>query len=327
MISDVGCVVIGRNEGDRLRRCLMSLVGRAAEVVYVDSGSTDASVALAHVLGVTVVELDMAIPFTAARGRNEGFRALQGRSPSLCYIQFVDGDCEVLPGWLDAAREFLESHPEAAVVCGRRRERYPEQSIYNRLCDMEWDTPLGEAKACGGDAMIRAAALVAVGGYRSDLIAGEEPELCVRLRRAGWKVWRIDHDMALHDAAMTRFGQWWKRSVRSGHAFAEGAYLHGASSERHWVRESRRAWVWGGIMPLLILLGVPMLGWGALALSFLYPLQVVRLALQGKGSLSLRDRWLRAVFLVLSKFPELAGQVRYRVSRLQLAKVELIEYK
>ena len=269
----------------------------------------------------------MTIPFTAARGRNEGFHALQGGLPSLRYIQFVDGDCEVLPGWLDVAREFLESHPEAAVACGRRRERYPEQSIYNRLCDMEWDTPLGEAKACGGDAMIRAAALLEVGCYRSDLIAGEEPELCVRLRRAGWKVWRIDRDMTLHDAAMMRFGQWWKRSVRSGHAFAEGAYLHGASSERHWVRESRRAWVWGGVIPLLILLGVPMLGWGALALSFLYPLQVVRLALQGKGSLSLRDRWLRAVFLVLSKFPELAGQVRYRVSRLQLAKVELIEYK
>ena len=287
----------------------MSLVGQAAAVVYVDSGSTDGSVALARGLGVTVVELDMAIPFTAARGRNEGFRALQGRLPSLRYIQFVDGDCEVLPGWLDAARDFLESHPEVAVACGRRRERYPEHSIYNRLCDMEWDTPLGEAKACGGDAMIRAAALVEVGGYRSDLIAGEEPELCVRLRLAGWKVWRIDHDMALHDAAMTRFGQWWKRSVRSGHAFAEGAYLHGASAERHWVRESLRAWLWGGVIPVLILLGVPIFGWGALALSLLYPLQVVRLGLMGTGSS--KDNWLKAVFLVLSKFPEFLGQAKY----------------
>ena len=327
MISDVGCVIIGRNEGDRLRACLTSLVGKTAAMVYVDSGSTDGSVALARGLGVTVVELDMAIPFTAARGRNEGSRVLQGRLPSLRYIQFVDGDCEILPGWLDEAREFLESRPEVAVACGRRRERYPEHSIYNKLCDMEWDTPLGEAKACGGDAMIRAEALLEVGGYRNDLIAGEEPELCVRLRLAGWKIWRIDRDMTLHDAAMMRFGQWWKRSVRSGHAFAEGAYLHGAIPERHWVRESRRAWVWGGVIPLLMLFGVLMLGWGALALSFLYPLQVVRLALQGKGSLSLRDKWLRAVFLVLSKFPELAGQVRYRVSRMQLAKVKLIEYK
>jgi GT2 family glycosyltransferase len=325
MISDVGCVIIGRNEGDRLRRCLMSLEDQLAAVVYVDSGSTDASVALARGLGVTVVELDMAIPFTAARGRNEGFRAFQGRSPSLCYIQFIDGDCEVLPGWLDAAREFLESHPEVAVACGRRRERYPEHSVYNRLCDMEWDTPLGEAKSCGGDAMIRTAALVAVGGYRSDLIAGEEPELCVRLRFLGWKIWRIDHDMTLHDAGMTRFGQWWKRSVRGGHAFAEGAYLHGANPERHRVRESRRAWVWGGVIPVLILLGVAFFGWGALAFSALYPLQILRLGFQGTGST--KDIWLRAIFLVLGKFPEFVGQVRYWVSKLHSAKVVLIEYK
>jgi GT2 family glycosyltransferase len=325
MISDVGCVIIGRNEGDRLRRCLMSLEGQAAAVVYVDSGSTDASVALARALGVTVVELDMAIPFTAGRGRNEGFRALQGRLPSLRYIQFVDGDCEVLPGWLDAAREFLERHPEVAVACGRRRERYPEHSIYNKLCDMEWDTPLGEAKACGGDAMIRAGALLEVGGYRNDLIAGEEPELCVRLRLAGWKVWRIDHDMALHDAAMTRFGQWWKRSVRSGHAFAEGAYLHGASSERHWVRESLRAWLWGGVIPVLILLGVPIFGWSTFAFSVLYPLQVLRLGLMGTSSS--KDNWLKAIFLVLSKFPEFLGQANYWVSKLRSSKVNLIEYK
>jgi len=325
MICDVGCVIIGRNEGERLRACLTSLVGKAEAMVYVDSGSTDGSVALARGLGVTVVELDMAIPFTAARGRNEGFRVLKGRLPSLRYIQFVDGDCEVLPGWLDAAREFLESHPDAAVACGRLRERYPEYSIYNRLCDMEWDTPLGEAKACGGVAMIRAMAFAEVGAYRSDLIAGEEPELCVRLRLAGWKVWRIDHDMALHDAAMTRFGQWWKRSVRNGHAFAEGAYLHGASAERHWVRESLRAWLWGGVIPAFILLGVPIFGWGTFAFSVLYPLQVIRLGLMGTSSS--KDNWLKAIFLVLSKFPEFFGQANYWVSKLRSSRVSLIEYK
>lgn len=327
MLSDVGCVIIGRNEGDRLCRCLESVLTQVAAVVYVDSGSTDGSVALARTLGVTVVQLDMAIPFTAARGRNEGFRELQRRFTSLSYIQFVDGDCEIVPGWLHEARRFLESHSEVAVAFGRLRERYPERSIYNKLCDIEWDTPLGEAKACGGVAMIRATALMDAGGYRDDLIAGEEPELCIRLRKAGWKVWRIDHGMAWHDAAMMRFSQWWKRSVRAGHAYAEGAFLHGASAERHWVRESRRAWFWGGGIPLLILLGLPMFGWSSLAISALYPLQILRLALQGTGSLALRDRWLRAVFLVLSKFPELAGQARFLVSRLRSEKVKLIEYK
>ena len=100
---------------------------------------------------------------------------------------------------------------------------------------------MGEATSCGGDALIRCDALRAAGGYRADLIAGEEPELCLRLRRAGWSIWRIDAEMTWHDAAIHRFAQWWTRSVRSGHAYGEGAWLHGRSTDRHWVKENVRA--------------------------------------------------------------------------------------
>src|SRR5207248_7579001 len=134
--------------------------------------------------------------------------------------------------WLERAEQELKVRPEVAVVCGRRRERFPEGSVYNRLCDMEWDTPVGEAESCGGDAMMRVKAVRATGGYRAALIAGEEPELCLRLREAGWKVLRLDAEMTLHDAAMTRFGQWWKRAVRAGHAFAEVSWLHRTSPQR-----------------------------------------------------------------------------------------------
>ena len=66
-MAEIGVVAIGRNEGMRLRRCLESVVRRAAVVVYVDSGSQDDSVAFAKSLGVATVVLDLAIPFTAAR--------------------------------------------------------------------------------------------------------------------------------------------------------------------------------------------------------------------------------------------------------------------
>src|SRR3990167_5804095 len=223
MSSAIGVVVIGRNEVERLERCLASLVGAAGKIVYVDSGSTDASVPMAQGLGVEVVALDMSRPFTAARARNEGFACLQRLQPDIHFVQFVDGDCEVVDDWLAKAQAFLCEHPAVAVVCGRRRERFPQRSIYNRMCDLEWDTPVGEAKACGGDALMRADAFAAVKGFRADLIAGEEPELCVRLRAIGWKVWRLGEEMTLHDAAMTHFSQWWQRTLRGGHAFAEGA--------------------------------------------------------------------------------------------------------
>ncbi len=325
MSSAIGVVVIGRNEGERLERCLASLVGAVGKIVYVDSGSTDASVQLAQGLGVEVVALDMSRPFTAARARNEGFACLQRLQPDIRFVQFVDGDCEVVDDWLAKAQAFLCEHPAVAVVCGRRRERFPQRSIYNRMCDLEWDTPVGEAKACGGDALMRADAFAAVKGFRADLIAGEEPELCVRLRAIGWKVWRLGEEMTLHDAAMTHFSQWWQRTLRGGHAFAEGAYLHGALPERHWRQESRRAWLWGLTIPVASVVASLLFGWVGLLVLLVYPLQVLRLA--RRGHLSAWENWLHAGFLVLGKFPEMLGQFKFMLSRFGVRKVSLIEYK
>ena len=321
----IGIVAIGRNEGERLTRCLASVVSDSSTVVYVDSGSTDGSVALAQSLGVSVVELDMTIPFTAARARNEGVARLRELASEVSYIQFVDGDCEVVKEWLNQASLFLDQHPEAAVVCGRRRERFPDRSVYNMLCDIEWDTPVGEAKACGGDAMMRADAFRQVGGYRNDLIAGEEPELCVRLRAVGWKIWRLGEEMTLHDAAMTRFSQWWNRTKRGGYAFAQGAYLHGAPPELHGVKQSRSAWVWGLGIPLLVICLTIWSGPVGLLILLIYPLQILRLAL--KGTRSTYVNWWRAFFLVLGKFPEVAGQLRFLYIRLSGKTAKLIEYK
>ncbi|MBF8755965.1 glycosyltransferase family 2 protein [Pseudomonas guariconensis] len=325
MMTGIGVVVIGRNEGARLERCLDSLTDAADQVVYVDSGSTDGSVPMAKARGVEVLALDMTQPFTAARARNEGFARLHRLMPEVRYVQFVDGDCEVVAGWLPAARAFLEQHPDVAVVCGRRRERFPKRSIYNQLCDLEWDTPVGQAKACGGDALMRADAFIQTAGYRADLIAGEEPELCVRLRAQGWKIWRLDAEMTLHDAAMTRFSQWWRRSLRGGYAFAEGAFLHGAAPERHWLRESRRAWMWGLGIPFVTLLACALFGWGGFLLLLVYPLQVIRLMRRGRGSL--QQNGLQAGFLVLGKFPEMCGQVKFLLKRFGVGKSVLIEYK
>jgi glycosyltransferase involved in cell wall biosynthesis len=321
----LGVVVIGRNEGERLRRCLNSLVGTVNRIVYVDSGSCDGSVELARELGVTVVELDMGAPFTAARARNIGFRQLLELEPPLEHVFFVDGDCEVRSGWVELARRFLGEHADVGVVWGRRRERYPDRSIYNRLCDLEWSSfPIGETKACGGDAVVRAAAFRQVDGYRSDLICGEEPEMCLRMRQKGWRIWHLDEDMTLHDAAIYRFGQWWKRMLRGGYGFAQGAALHGARPERHWVAESRRAWFWGLYLPVMALLLGFVVGWWTLLLLAAYPAQIVRLA---GGRRFTRINWLWAGAMVLGKFPEMLGQIKFLRDRFLRVNSHLIEYK
>jgi GT2 family glycosyltransferase len=326
--SRFGAVVIGRNEGERLRMCLQSVLRSAARVVYVDSGSTDGSTALAQSLGVEVLPLDLSIPFTAARARNAGYRRLLEIAPELTLVQFVDGDCEVVAGWTEVAVARLDERPELAVVCGRRRERHPEASIYNQLCDMEWNTPLGEATACGGDALMRLSALEAVGGFNPELIAGEEPELCVRLRARGYRIERLDAEMTLHDAAMTRFSQWWRRNVRAGHAYAEGAALHGRPPERHNVRAVRSVLFWAGLVPATALAAAIPTGGASLILLAGYPVLAARIYRGARrGGWPGRAAALAGAFIVLGKFPELRGILKYHWSRALGRRSALLEYK
>lgn len=328
MLKNLGLVAIGRNEGDRLRQCLISAIGSVAWIVYVDSGSTDGSVELAKSLGVEVVTLELSSPFTAARARNAGSDRLLTLNPQLEFVQFVDGDCELVAGWLSQAWQTLQSHPQVAVVCGRRREKFPDYSLYNRLCDLEWNTPIGTVKACGGDAMMRLAATQPLGGFNPTLIAGEEPELCVRLRQGGWQILRLEAEMTRHDAQITRFGQWWQRSRRAGYAYAEGAWLHGALPERHWVKETNRIWLWGLVVPAIALGGIPLTHDLSLWLLVGYPLLIYhtycRLRAQGHSS---SDALLYAVSCTIAKFPNILGQLQFHVNTCLGRRSTAIEYK
>lgn len=322
-VISCGAVVIGRNEGPRLEACLKSLLGQVACIVYVDSSSSDNSLEIARALNAEIVELDLAIPFTAARARNEGFARLTQLHSGLFYVQFVDGDCIVVDNWVSDAEAFLQEQEGIAVVCGRRRERFPEESVYNRLCDIEWNTPVGEAKACGGDALMRIDAFKSVGGFNDVVIAGEEPELCVRLRVKGWKIWRLDAEMTMHDAAIKSFRQWWTRTKRGGYAYALGASMHGSAPERHGIAAVRRAVVWSALLPVSITLGI--VEQSLFLLLLLYPLQVMRVSWRRGAGMSLS--WVYSAFMTLAKFAECAGIFRFYLDRILKRRAGIIEYK
>jgi len=219
-------------------------------IVYVDSGSTDGSVSFANENGAAVVLLDGAEPFTAARARNAGFQALRKRWPDAEYVMFIDGDCELVDGFVDDAVTVLKGDAATGVVTGRCRERAPDASVYNRLCEIEWR---GEITACGGIFMARASVFREVNGFRPDVIAAEDDDFCLRVRETGKRVVRIDRDMCLHDADMRHFGQWWRRMERAGHAFAQLGELHAG----YFRAERRRAWGWGFLLPALVVVTAP----------------------------------------------------------------------
>lgn len=330
----IGVVVIGRNEGERLRRCLASVVGQAEAVVYVDSGSTDGSVALALAIGVEVVALDMSQPFTAARARNTGFGRLLELMPNLEFVQFLDGDCELFPGWLPVAREMFQHRNDLAAVAGRLRERFPEQSVYNRLAEFEWNIQgYGDVSSVGGIFMVRRRAFVSMGGFNPAIPSGEEPEFCQRLRKAGWYIGRIETDMAWHDLAMLRLGQWFKRQLRNGYGMLNVVSRFGMAEFKRNVMRS----IFWSVWPILVaLLGLAVneiagmrAGWLAAALVFgLWPIQLSRIALK-----TLRQGHAATValpyafFTMLSYWPQMIGQIYCILDRFRRHEARLVEYK
>ena len=321
-MSVVGVIVIGRNEGQRLRRCIESVRRAAHHVVYVDSGSTDGSLEWARSTDIETIELDTTLPFTAGRARNVGFERLRHSAPEVRYVQCIDGDCELNEGWLERGAQTLDNEPAIAVVCGRLRERSPDASIYNRLCQIEWDSSFGAIDYSGGIFMIRADLFAAVNGFNPTIPAGEEPELCARLRADGWKIIRLKDPMAVHDAAMARFGQWWLRQVRTAHGAMDLATRFGLATHQRELT-STRVWTMGWLAAVILAtcLGAALGGWplalgaGGVA-ALLLPFQMARVALrmrsQGHGW---KPSLGGGVLIMLAKWPQLLGQLRYWLDR------------
>ena len=333
-LANLGIVAIGRNEGERLRQCLHSLTDFAGPLVYVDSGSTDDSVSLAESMEVAVWKLDPSQLMSAARARREGFRQLAAEHPDLEFVFFVDGDWQVASKWLPTAIQFLHEHEDVAAVCGRRRERHPERSVYNRLCDVEWDSPIGAAKSVGGDAVYRCAAYREAGEFDPTVTAGEEPELCKRLRDRGWKIWRLDAKMTVHDAAMTNWGQWWRRQFRTGYAGhdVEQRFQLGIFN-----RIIKSAYVWGLGVPLFAAVTALVLGWlispwwavGALGIALAsFALQSLRIAWRTKTPCYTWRQCLElGVFTMAAKFPIAFGAMRQTKESRLGKQAQLVEYK
>ena len=329
--STVGCVAIGRNEGERLRHLLCS---RCCAPWSMSCTSTRARTTAASAMATRARRRRRRPrprhPLHGGPRAERRLPAPAARAPRLELVQFVDGDCEVVAGWLERAVARLSERPEVAVVVRAATRALSAGVVYNRMCDLEWDTPVGDARACGGDAMIRVAALVEVGGYNPDLIAGEEPELCVRLRARG----RHHRAPRRRDDPCTtprcpHASQWWQRSVRAGHAYAEGVAMHGAPPERHCVAEYRRALFWAAGVPALALgSGAPHGGREPRACS-----AAIRCPRRGSidtcaaGGSRPRDAALAAVLLTLGKFAELQGILKYHWSRLSGQRSTIIEYK
>lgn len=314
-----GLVLIGRNEEQRLESVLSSVTAYLPHVVYVDSGSTDRSLQMAQAAGLITHALSAERPFSAARARNEGASVLLKRFEHLKFIQFLDGDSELAQGWVESAEQYMSKNPDVGVLCGRVGEISPHGSIYNRIAELEWQqiSP-GTVRSCGGNRFVDVEAFSKVGGYDERMVAGEDPELCYRMRQAGYRSVALSESMAIHDMDMTRFFDWWKRSVRTGVGNELGFRIHGRGPERFRLRQVSRAWIWGLTVPVLALFGSAVLHPSFLLILAVYPLRIIRVAF--RGQMRGLDNWRFAALVVLANFAEMVGQLKalfHDVSRTQ----------
>ncbi len=329
--TDVAIVVIGRNEGARLLRSLASTQGWRS--VYVDSGSADSSVEAARRMGVPVIELSPERGFSAARGRNAGIDLLLA-DPSIRYLQMLDGDSALEPGWIAIATDRLDREPELGALFGRLRERAPDASIYGWMFDREWAVPAGPAAVFGGSVLLRVEAIRNAGGYQDDMIAGEDPDFALRLRMAGWRIECIDAPMAIHDGDMVRFRQWWRRTMRAGHAFAELVDRHPGSSLHDYGRSRARILFWAGLLPLAAVASLlvamlldPRAILGTVLVFALLVLNLARIAVREALRHGVRRGVPFALFLMLGKYAEMVGLLSYWRNRRRDRAPTLIEYK
>lgn len=324
----VSVVVIGRNEGERLVRCLESISameteGFAVETIYVDSASTDGSPQRAAAQGAKVIEVRPQRP-SAALGRNAGWRAA-----SADFVLFLDGDTQLHPLFVRRALEAMRD-PAVAVVWGHRREAHPQQSIYVRTLDLDWIYPPGPSEFCGGDALMRRDVLEKVGGFDASLIAGEEPELCRRIRAVGNTIRHIDAPMTLHDLAINSFGAYWKRAFRAGHAYAEISSRYHGSDDPLWRADSRRNLIHGSlILGTLALLPLaffwPLIGIAAVAQALVLIGRTFHRCAWKTGNP--KTRLLYALHSHIQQIPILAGQLSYYRDIWLGRQRSLIEYK
>ncbi|MDC7223954.1 MAG: glycosyltransferase family 2 protein [Spirochaetales bacterium] len=324
----ISVVIIGRNEGEKLVRCIESVrkinyPQDLLEVLYVDSDSSDQSLERAREAGVDKALSLVSDRPCAAAGRNRGLRESRGE-----LVLFLDGDTIIEPDFLEKALPSFEDE-SIAIVYGNRCEIHEDQ-FYIQLCNRDWDRTYGFTETSGGDILARRSVMEEIGGYY-EIIAGEDPEMSNRVVNRGYRILHIEAKMVDHDLGIRTFPMYWKHAVRSGFAYSIVADLTGKREKALWVRENGKIMIQGFAMVsftvLCLVLAVFLKSPFPCLLAYLglNSLQIVRLFIKNRGKFNTLKMNLAysALHCYVLKVPMFVGQLKYYLNKNQ----KLIEYK
>lgn len=310
-MDTIGVVIIGRNEGKHLKECLIPLAGQKSPILYVDSASSDNSVAIARQSGVEVLQLDASCPMSPAIARNSGAKRILELNPHLQYIQFVDGDTVLEKNWLSEGQKIFKERNDVAIVSGDLKEKNDTSSIYKQVSSMEWMRHPGEIQHCGGNCMVRATIFRNVKGFNTDILSGEDTEFCLRIRRLRWKIFHTPQIMGVHNSHVDTFPTFWKRSMRTGYAYQQISQMYINDPEKLFVKENRSNWIFGGLIPLAALFLIPFTSGWSLLLLLAYPLLIVKIYLNINQQIPPKMAFLYSVHCAMMKIPGFIGALQF----------------
>lgn len=231
----ISVVIIGLNASVHIQSCIESVFAcnypqEQIEIIYVDGGSSDQSVALAKVYDqVKVIELNSDRP-SPGKGRNVGLSYASHN-----YVQFLDSDTQLDSNWLAQAVGILKNS-EIASVSGNLDEVFPEKNFYHRVANLEWcnKTYEGYSQTFGGIVLVKKNLVEELGGYDENTHVGEDPDLSFRMHLKGYRHYELAIPMVEHDINMTSFKRYMKRCIRSGYGYALLGLRYRHTKEKLW---------------------------------------------------------------------------------------------
>lgn len=195
-------IIVARNEERNIVRCISSVLKATAslkdvEVLLVDSNSSDNTIEIAKQFPINIIRLKNGWQLSPSAGRFSGVNNTLGE-----YILIIDGDMELLDGWVDFALNYFMDHNKVAAVMGRHYDRYIQANMsYSSpqlRNDYKYSDKVEKIKYAFGSAIFRRSALLEVGNFHPYLRGEEEAEISYRLLKNGYELCILPHDAIFH---------------------------------------------------------------------------------------------------------------------------------
>ena len=205
-------IIPAKNEEKNIERCIRSIYGSinngVVEVIVVDNGSRDKTVAVAKSNGAKVL--------VDEKANVSGLRNLGAVNSSYPILAFIDADCEAIPGWLDNGASVLRDVSIGVTgefpLVPEKKASWIEKTLYG--------TPAQKSRVVNYigscNMLMRREVFELVGGFNDQALTGEDTIFCHEVRSLGLKIVADPRVSVIHYGFPKNLKQLFRRELWHG---------------------------------------------------------------------------------------------------------------